>query len=166
MAEYKVRNCIELGVNAQKIIRRLLANQNLLKLLYYTDKDPLSHEDLTSEQIQNEVFEKLVKIVPRVGPKETAHSIIVLRIARGRTDMNNSEFKHITVSVEVFVPLTQWIIKDTNLRPFAIMGEIQKSLNGKKIDGLGKMSGGDFDLDFLTEEISAYLMTFSLTTYD
>ena len=58
MAEYKVRNCIDLGVNAQKIVRRLLANQNLLKLLYYTDKDPLSHEDLTQEQIQNEVFEK------------------------------------------------------------------------------------------------------------
>ena len=46
------------------------------------------------------------------------------------------------------------------------MGEIQKSLDGKKIDGLGKMSGGDFDLDFLTEEISAYLMTFTLTSYD
>ena len=165
MANYKVRNCIDLGVNAQKIIKCLLANQNLLKLLYYTDKDPLSHEDLTQEQIQNEV-EKLIKIVPRVGPKETAHSIIALRIARGREDMGNSEFKHVTISLEVFVPLTQWIIKDTNLRPFAIMGEIQKSLNGKKIDGLGKMDGGDFDLDFLTEEISAYLMTFSLTSYD
>lgn len=161
-----VRNCIDLGINAQKVIKRLLANQNLLKLLYYTDKDPLSQPDLTQEQIQKEVFEKLIKIVPRVGPKETAHSIIALRIARGRTDMNNSEFKHVTMTMEVFVPLTQWIIKDTNLRPFAIMGEIQKSLNGKKIDGLGKMSGGDFDLDFLTEEISAYLMTFSVTTYD
>lgn len=162
----KVRNCIDLGINAQKVIKRLLANQNLLKLLYYTDKDPLSQPDLTEEQIQKEVFEKLIKIVPRVGPKETAHSIIALRIARGRTDMNNSEFKHVTMTMEIFVPLTQWIIKDTNLRPFAIMGEIQKSLNGKKIDGLGKMSGGDFDLDFLTEEISAYLMTFSVTTYD
>ena len=162
----KVRNCIDLGVNAQKVIRRLMANQNLLKLLYYTDKDPLSQPDLTEEQIQNEVFEKLIKIVPRVGPKETAHSVIALRIARGRTDMQNSEFKHVMMSMEVFVPLTQWIIKDTNLRPFAIMGEIQKSLVGKKIDGLGKMSGGDFDLDFLTEEISAYLMTFSVTTYD
>lgn len=161
-----VRNCIDLGINAQKVIKKLLANQNLLKLLYYTDKDPLSQPDLTQEQIQKEVFEKLIKIVPRVGPKETAHSIIALRIARGRTDMNNSEFKHVTMTMEVFVPLTQWIIKDTNLRPFAIMGEIQKSLNGKKIDGLGKMSGGDFDLDFLTEEISAYLMTFSVTTYD
>ena len=161
-----VRNCSDIGVNAQHIIKRLLANQNLLKLLYYTDKDPLSHDDLTQEQIQNEVFNKLVKIVPRVGPKETAHSLIALRVARGRGLAQNNEFKNVSISLEVFVPLTQWIIKDTNLRPFAIMGEIQKSLNGKKIDGLGKMVGGDFDLNFLTEEISAYEQTFVLTSYD
>lgn len=161
-----VRNCSDIGVNAQYIIKRLLANQNLLKLLYYTDKDPLSHEDLTEEQIQNEIFEKLVKIVPRVGPKETAHSIIAVRIARARGLATNNEFKNVNISVEIFVPMTQWIIKDTNLRPFAIMGEIQKSLNGKKIEGLGKMVGGDFDLNFLTEEISAYEQTFVLTSYD
>ena len=161
-----VRNCSDIGVNAQYIIKRLLANQNLLKLLYYTDKDPLSHEDLTEEQIQNEIFEKLVKIVPRVGPKETAHSVIAVRIARARGLATNNEFKNVNISVEIFVPMTQWIIKDTNLRPFAIMGEIQKSLNGKKIEGLGKMIGGDFDLNFLTEEISAYEQTFVLTSYD
>ena len=161
-----VRNCADIGVNAQYIIKRLLANQNLLKLLYYTDKDPLNHEDLTQEQIQNEVFEKLIKVVPRVGPKETAHSIVALRIARGRGLAQNTEFKNVSISLEVFVPLTQWIIKDINLRPFAIMGEIQKSLNNKKIDGLGKLTGGDFDLNFLTEEISAYEQTFVLTSYD
>ena len=161
-----VRNCTDIGVNAQYIVKRLLANQNLLKLLYYTDKDPLSHDDLTSEQIQDEIFEKLVKIVPRVGPKETAHSIIAVRIARARGLASNNEFKNVNISVEVFVPMTQWIIKDTNLRPFAIMGEIQKSLNGKKIEGLGKLTGGDFSLNFLTEEISAYEQTFVLTSYD
>lgn len=161
-----VRNCSDIGVNAQHIIKRLLANQNLLKLLYYTDKDPLSHEDLTKEQIQNEIFEKLIKITPRVGPKETAHSIIVLRIARGTGIAVNDEFKNVFISLEVFVPMTQWIIKDTNLRPFAIMGEIQKSLNNKKIEGLGKLIGGDFDLSFLTEEISSYEQTFSLISYD
>ncbi len=161
-----VRNCTDIGVNAQYIVKRLLANQNLLKLLYYTDKDPLSHEDLTQEQIQNEVFEKLIKIVPRVGPKETAHSIIAVRIARARGLASNNEFKNVHISVEVFVPMTQWIIKDTNLRPFAIMGEVQKSLNGKKIEGLGKLTGGDFSLNFLTEEISAYEQTFILTSYD
>ena len=161
-----VRNLEELGPNLQKIVVRLQSNQRLLKLLYYTDKDPLSHDDLTSEQIQDEVFEKLVKIVPRVGPKETAHSIIAIRIARARGLASNSEFKNVNISVEVFVPMTQWIIKDTNLRPFAIMGEVQKSLNGKKIEGLGKLTGGDFSLNFLTEEISAYEQTFVLTSYD
>ena len=161
-----VRNCTDIGVNAQYIMKRLLANQNLLKLLYYTDKDPLSHDDLTPEQIQDEVFEKLVKIVPRVGPKETAHSIIAIRIARARGLASNSEFKNVNISIEVFVPMTQWIIKDTNLRPFAIMGEVQNSLNGKKIEGLGKLTGGDFSLNFLTEEISAYEQTFVLTSYD
>lgn len=161
-----VRNCSDLGVNAQYIMKRLMANQDLLKLLYYTDKDPLSHEDLTEEQIQEEVFDKLIKIIPRVGPKETAHSIIAIRISRGRGLDSNSEFKNVLISIETFVPMTQWIIKDINLRPFAIMGEIQKSLNNKKIEGLGKLTGGDFDLNFLTEEISAYEQTFSLTSYD
>ena len=36
-----VRNCGEIGVNLQKIVARLMANDNLVKLLYYTDKDPL-----------------------------------------------------------------------------------------------------------------------------
>lgn len=161
-----VRNCSDIGVNAQYIVKRLMANQDLLKLLYYTDKDPLSHEDLTQEQIQEEIFEKLIKIVPRVGPKETAHSIVVVRIARGRGLVANSEFKNVIISIETFVPMTQWIIKGTNLRPFAIMGEIQKSLNDKKIEGLGKLTGGDFDLNFLTEEISDYEQTFTLTSYD
>ena len=161
-----VRNCAELGENLQYIIKRLFANQDLLKLLYYTDKDPLNHEDLTQEQIQNEVFEKLVKIVPRVGPKETAHSIVAVRVARGQGVAQNNEFRNVTIGVEIFVPLTQWIIKDSNLRPFAIMGEIQKSLNGKKIEGLGKMVGGDFALNFLTEEIGAYEQTFVITAYD
>ena len=161
-----VRNCAELGVNLQYIIKRLFANQNLLKLLYYTDKDPLANDDLTSEQIQDEVFEKLIKIVPRVGPKETARSVVTVTVSRAQGLASNGEFRNVIIRVENFVPLTQWIIKDINLRPFAIMGEIQKSLNGKKIEGLGKMVGGDLALTFLTEEISSYEQTFMITTYD
>ncbi len=161
-----IRNCGDIGLNTQYIVKRLMANQNLLKLLYYTDKDPLDGDDLTVDQIQEEVFEKLIKVVPRIGPKETAHSIITVTIQRGTGLAVNGEFKNVLVKIEVFVPMTQWIIKNSNLRPFAIMGEIQNSLRGKKIEGLGKMQGGDFDLDFLSEEMTAYLMTFVITSYD
>ena len=161
-----IRNLEELGPNLQKVVTRLQSNQNLLKLLYYSDKDPYSHPDLTEKQIQEEVFEKLIKIVPRVGPKETAQSLISLRVVNGMTNRGNSEFRDIGLAIEVFVPLTQWMIKDTNLRPFSIMGEIQKTLNGKVVNGMGKIQGGDFQLNFLTEEISCYEMTFDFVEYD
>lgn len=161
-----VRNCAELGVNLQKIINRLISNKDLLKLLYYNDKDPLSQPDLTEKQIKEEVLEKLIKIIPRIGPKETANSIVSIRVVSARRNLENNEFRDITLAVEIFVPLTQWIIKDSNLRPFAIMGEIQKSLDNKKINGLGRMIGGEFDLNFLTEEISAYEQSYRIITYD
>ena len=161
-----IRNSREIGENLQKIVSRLMANDNLVNLLYYTDKDPLSNPSLSQEQKQKEVFDKLIKIVPRVGPKETATSIIAIRVIKGSLDPTNSEFRNIRVEIETFVPLTQWYIKDSNLRPFAIMGEIEESLSGKSINGLGKMEGGDFDLNFLTDEISAYEQHFWITQYE
>lgn len=164
----KVRQLQEMGENLQQIMKRLLSNQNLLKLLYYTDKDPLNKQDITDDQIKKEIFEKLVKIVPRVNPKERegAESIVSFRVVRGRKISSNSEFSNITISFEVFVPLTQWIIKDVSLRPFLIMSEIQKSLEGKTIEGLGRIEFGGFDLNFLTDEMSCYEMIFNFVTYE
>ena len=95
------RNLQDMGIHLQKIVSRLQANQRLLKLLYYTGKDPYSEADLTDEQIKNEVFEKLLKVVPRVGPKETANSIVVIRVVRGTTDPGNHEFKDFRIDIEV-----------------------------------------------------------------
>lgn len=161
-----VRNCREVGENLQKIVKRLMANDNLVNLLYYTDKDPLSQPHLTEEEKREKIFEKLIKVTPRVGPKETDNSTVVVRVVGGSKLGSNTEFRNIKISVEIFVPLTQWIIKDTNLRPFAILGEIEESLEGKVVNGLGKMTGGDFDLNFLTEEIGAYEQTFWIIAYE
>jgi hypothetical protein len=46
------------------------------------------------------------------------------------------------------------------------MGEIENSLKGKTVNGLGKMMGGDFELNFLTDEITTYEQTFWLTSYE
>ena len=161
-----IRNLREIGPYLQKIVTRLQSNQNLLKYLYYTDKDPLANQDLSKKQIQEEIFNKLIKIVPRVGPKETAKSLISIRVVNGHQNDANNQIEDLSVAIEVFVPMTQWIIKDENLRPFCIMGEIQNSLNGKVIDGLGKVHGGDFDVNFFTEEISCYEMTYEFSLYD
>lgn len=160
------RNLADLGLHLQKIIKRLQTNQKLMKLLYYTDKDPYSGADLTSQQIKEFIYNKLIRVVPRVSNTENAQSIIALRIVQGKTNSENNQFKDFIIGIEVFVPMTQWIIKDSNLRPFAIMGEIHNSLNGKIIDGLGKIKGGDFQINFLTDEMSCYEMVYYITSYD
>ena len=161
-----VRNCAEIGENLQKIVKRLLANDNLVNLLYYTDKDPLSQPHLTEEEKTEKIFEKLIKIVPAVEPRDDEKSVIAIRVVGGNRIGGNVDFRNLKISIEVFVPMTAWIFKNTSLRPFAIMGEIEKSIKGKSVNGLGKIEGGDFDLSFLTKEMGAYEMSFQITTYE
>jgi hypothetical protein len=151
-----VRNCSEIGENLQKIVKRLMANDDLVNLLYYTDKDPLSQSRLTEEEKKKEIFEKLIKIIPNVEVRKDERSVVAIRVVRGNKDRSNTEFKNIKLSLEIFVPTSVWIVKSTNLRPFLIMGEIEKSLRGKRVNGLGMIDGGDFDLSYMTKEMSVY----------
>ena len=75
-----------------------MANDNLVNLLYYTNKDPLNSEPLTEEQKREEIYEKLIKIIPRVGPKDTAHSVISIKVEKGIKDGENTEFRNIKIS--------------------------------------------------------------------
>ena len=160
-----VRNCEELGINLQKIVSRLLANDDLVKLLYYTDENPLEHSAPSSEEKKNTIFEKLIKTVPRVGTKDTANSVVVVYVQKAGRISGNKEFKNVRILVDVIVPLTQWYIKSDNLRPFAILGKIQGSLDDKIINGLGKIQGGDFELNFVTDDVICYQQVFEITEY-
>ena len=101
-----VRNCRELGENLQKIVKRLIANDDLVKLLHYEDADPLGRPALTPEVKEKEIFEKLIKTVPRVGTKDTAKSIVVVYVQRAAKIPGNKEFRNVRILVDVIVPLT------------------------------------------------------------
>ena len=161
-----VRNCAELGENLQKIVKRLLANDDLVKLLYYEQDDPMSQSELSMEVKEKEVFEKLIKTVPRVGTKDTAKSVIVVYVQRAGKLSGNKEFRNVRILVDVIVPLTQWYIRDTNFRPFAILGQVQSSLDDKTVNGLGKISGGDFELNFVTDDVICYQQVYEIIEYD
>lgn len=158
------RNFGEMGINLQKICSRLLANKNLMNLLEFADNDPLGHDALTQEEA-NAKLHDLIRVVPKMGAFEDSRSRIAIYVPRGEVLTGNNEYRSITIQIDVFVPTTTWLIKDSNLRPFAIMGEIQSSLDGKTINGLGKIEGGSFDLVLLTEEMSTYRQTFNITEY-
>lgn len=161
----RTRNVREIGKNTQKIINYLMTNDNLVNLLWYTDQDPLSQPHLTSQQKKELIFNKLIKLVPRLDSTDNAKSEISVLAAK--TDrLDNGEYRAVTFIIEIFVPLTQWIIKDFDLRPYAIMGEIQDSLDNRTINGLGKIRGGDFEYSYGTNEMTSFTQKFFITSYD
>jgi len=46
------------------------------------------------------------------------------------------------------------------------MGQIHKTINNKIIDGFGKVTGGNFQINFLTDEVGSYEMVYYVTDYD
>lgn len=158
-----VRNFNEMGDNLIDLVKRLLANQKLCKYLEFADANPLSHPDITNTK--NLLF-KRIRITPKIDSQEDTKSTVVLLFDNGFKNSHNPDFKKLNLLVYVYVPIEEWIINDSQLRPFAIMSEIQESLDGKQIKGLGRLELGEFALDLITDEMGAYRMNFQLDAFN
>lgn len=160
--ESKERALQRIGTNLRLIFERLMENQKLLRYLYYTDKDPLNKNkpDVTSK----DVYGEHIKPIPIVYAGEE-HSVITVKVFKGNPAYENTEMIDVFINIEVFVPLTQWLLKSDNMRPYLIMGEIQKSLDNTAIEGLGNLKAAGFQANFFTEEVGAFEMLFSFTTF-
>ena len=93
-----VGNCSEIGENLSKIANRLLKNDDLVKLLYYSNANPLTGDNLTQEEKTNLIFNQLIKIIPIVKPVNDK-SIISIQITSGTINSNNDEFRDLKLQI-------------------------------------------------------------------
>ena len=135
----------------------------MCKLLSIRTKDPLGAADIADTSA---LFSKNIKIIPKLDPVETDESIMIIAVSTGMIDVMNSEYRNIVLTIGIYVPLNQWAIKDENLRPFAIIGEIQKSLDKKDVNGLGKLQVGNFELSMISGDVSRYDLEVRVTNFD
>ena len=66
----------------------------------------------------------------------------------------------------VYTPLREWQLNDVNLRPFLIISEIEKSLKGKSIEGLGKLKYLGWEGVVYTDALSLHQMLFRIDAFD
>lgn len=158
----------EFGPNLVRMAKKLAENQNLCKLLVNTDKDPLNpaiHKDIEDT---SELLGKNIRVVPLVTPDdETTTSKVVLVYSGSFLSEENVNIDHenITVLAYVYVPYKEWIITGDSIRPFAIMAEVRKSLQDKRINGLGEIRYEGFDLSSLTNQMGSYLLRFTIGAF-
>lgn len=166
MEESQVKYGQEIGPNLIKIAKKLLSNENLLMLLDNTDLDPLNRDLHPSLPRPEEVFNKLIRVVPLITPEEqNTKSKVILIFTDGSIPGGNLKNENLNLAVHVYCPFEEWRITGNTLRPFAIMSEIRKSLQDKRINGLGEIRYEGFTAALMTDQMGSYEMTFTINAF-
>ena len=163
--ESKVNYGQELGPNLIKVVKKLLKNQNLCKLLVNTDLDPINpdlHQDIEDTM---ELFRKNIRVVPLVTTEDQTTTSKIVIIFESGTPTDNYSIEKLNMLIYVYCPFKEWEITGDQLRPFAIMSELRKSLQDKRINGLGEISYKGFDIASLTDQMGCYLMRFNINAF-
>lgn len=156
----------EIGPNLIRIGKKLIQNQDLLMLLENTDLDPIN-KDKHPEDIDGKSFlNRLIRFIPLLTPEEqTTKSKLVLMFNNGTVSSTNSDNENLNLNIIVFCPFKEWLIVGETLRPFAIMSEVRKSIQDKRINGLGEIVYEGFSVSTLTEEMGSYIMHFRINAF-
>ena len=166
LVESLVKYGQEHGKNLIKISKKLIQNQDLLKLLVNTDLDPLD-KDKHPEYIDGlTLMNKNIRVVPLLkADDQTTSSKLVLLFDEGEINSSNSDNENVSLMINVYCPFEEWLIAGDQLRPFAIMSEIRKSIQDKRIKGLGEIKYLGFSVSTLTEEMGCYTMRFFINAF-
>lgn len=134
------------------IMNKILANKNLLKLLYYTSEDWKSKPDLTSQQIKSLIEDKQISNIPKV--KVDGNKMNYLRITYGSFTPNaeNEYYRDHVIEFKIICHFDDWDLKDFELRPYRIAGELDAMLNKQHLTGIGVLTFLGADQDVYDDE--------------
>ena len=140
MVEKETQRRFEImGEDIFNIINRITKDQTLLKLIKYTDNDPLKHPDLTQEEI-DEMLHKNILITPKIPDDDTdLNNYLVIILDNYTVDPVNIDFKVVEIRFDVVCPMDRWIINEKTLRPYLIMNRLDKNFNEQKLSGIGNL---------------------------
>lgn len=120
------------------IVNKLLKNDKLCKLLYYTQPDYLKANDLTMKE-KISMLHKQIKIIPKVNIDASCPNYIIITFDNYISNATNPEFRDCTINFDILCNPDHWSLGDFQLRPHKIAGEIDSMLDGQYLTGIGKI---------------------------
>ena len=158
-----IRNFKAVGDNLFIIAQKILEDDDICKLLYFTDKNPLNHT--ITEQEKFSLLHKNILLVPKVPENDDIKGSYILVLYDGfNQNLSNSEFKDADLLFIIVCPPENWIINNASLRPFLIMSRIDELFGNKKIANIGKLQFIKADRFVLNSQLTGYGLTYS--TYE
>ena len=126
------------------IFQKIMGNQRLVKMLYYTEKDCLKAPDLTMDEIQSMIHKQL-KIVPNLTITEECPNFVIVTFDNFIPNASNPQFRDCTINFDILCHPDHWNLGNFQLRPHKIAGEIDAMFDNQYLTGIGtvQFAGGN-----------------------
>ncbi len=119
------------------IISKMLKNERLKRLLFYTTKDALDKKNLTEDE-SLALIGKNIKIVPKLYVDRSVLAYIIINFDNF-LQTGNPEFRDNSIEFDIICHFDQWQLKDFALRPYKIAAEIDSMFTESRLTGIGKL---------------------------
>ena len=141
------------------ITNKILKNERLKRLLYYTTKDALEKDNI-GEDATYELFGKNIKIVPKLYIDGSVLNYIIISFDNFTPNATNPEFRDNIISFDVICHFDQWHLKNFQLRPYKIAAELDSMFNGKHLTGIGNLEFLGANPLPINEEFSGFTLIY------
>ena len=141
------------------ITNRLLQNNRLKKLLYYTTPDAIDKPNLTSAQA-TELFGKNIKNIPKLYVDNSVLNYIIINFDNFTQNRKNPEFRDNIIEFDIICHFNQWQLNDFKLRPYRIAAEIDSMLDKTHLTGIGELEFLGANQIILTDEFAGLCLMY------
>ena len=133
------------------IVDRIMKNDRLKKMLYYTTRDCLDKPKLSQDETID-MFGKQIKIVPKLYVDGSVLNYMIISFDKFTPNSTNPEFRDNIIEFDIICHFDQWHMKDFELRPYKIAAELDSMFNEQKLTGIGKLEFLGANQMILTDE--------------
>ena len=149
---------LSINKDMRLLVDKILSNERLKKLLYYTTRDALDKPKLTEEESIS-LFGKQIKLVPKLYVDGSVLTYIIISFDNF-VESGNPQFRDNIIEFDIICHFDQWQLKDYDLRPYRIAAELDSMLDKQKLTGIGLIEFLGANQIILTDEFAGVCLMY------
>ena len=158
---YPKSSFLSIQKDVDLIVTKILKNENLKKLLYYTSRDCLSQPKLTEDETF-ELFEKNIKFSPKVYIDGSLLNYLIINFDKF-VPTENPEFRDNIIEFDIICNNELWQLNDFALRPYRIAAEIDSMFDNQHLTGIGTLQFISASQIFVSNDYAGVCLTYLAT---
>lgn len=149
---------LSINKDMKLLVDKIVSNERLCKLLYYTDSEALNKPKLTDEQ-KISLFNKQIRLVPKLYVDTPVLNYVIISFDNF-VESDNPEFRDNIIEFDIICHFDQWQLKDFDLRPYRIAAELDTMLNKQRLTGIGLLEFYGAKEILLTDEFAGICLMY------